>query len=198
MRMDGQTYVPRTLEERVRAELAPGERIEWMEVPIARFFTPLSRGLFLFSIPWTAFSIFWVFMASGLRWPDLSSAFGFFPLFGLPFVLIGFWLMSSPLRTHNRLKRTVYAITDRRAILIQGGRNTTIRSFGPGDLDKIHRREKADGSGDVYFSIPLPRSDDQDVTEALGFSGVADARHVERLLKELGGRGDRGGQGDAV
>ena len=88
--------IPRELEGKVNRELESGERILWMEQPIPRYFTAISTGAFLFAIPWTAFAVFWICGASGFRIPDFSKGgFSFFPLFGLPFVLIGIAMLGT-------------------------------------------------------------------------------------------------------
>jgi hypothetical protein len=51
--------LPRRLKEKVERELEPGERIEWIEKPAPRFFTPVTTGAFLFGIPWTAIVLVW-------------------------------------------------------------------------------------------------------------------------------------------
>ncbi len=107
------------LENKVKHELEPGEKILWMEQPVPRYFTANSTGMFLFAIPWTAFAIFWICGAAGFKIPDFSKGhFNFFPLFGVPFVLIGIGLMSAPLRAYRKAFKTIYVITDRRAITL--------------------------------------------------------------------------------
>ncbi len=88
---------PRHLQEKVARELETGEKVEWIDMPVPRFFTPFSTSAFLFAIPWTAFAIFWVCGASGFKIPDFSQGFDLFPLFGVPFILVGLGMLSSPL-----------------------------------------------------------------------------------------------------
>lgn len=54
--------IPYQIEQMVKRELEPGERIEWEEMPTPHFFSPASIGAFLFAIPWTAFAVFWMFL----------------------------------------------------------------------------------------------------------------------------------------
>jgi len=55
--------------------------------------------------------------------------------------------------THN----TLYAITNRRVIIIRAGHHnhTTIDSFGNGDIGQIRRQEHPDGSGDLIFACRI-------------------------------------------
>ncbi len=45
----------------------------------------------------------------------------FFPLFGVPFLLIGLGMLAAPLWAYLRTRGTVYAVTEGRAVIILGG-----------------------------------------------------------------------------
>lgn len=180
----------RHLQALVDRELDPGERVVWYDMPIPRFFTPLTTGTFIFAIPWTAFAIFWIMGASGFKLPDFSEGSSFFPLFGVPFVLVGLGLLSSPIWAYRKAFRTVYVITDRRAITFIGGRTTTIRSYPPSRLQEIYRKERRDGSGDVVITHKAWRDSDGDrQSEELGFLRVRNPKEVEQMLKQLAPKG---------
>jgi hypothetical protein len=181
--------IPKELRRKIDNELQPGERIRWVEQPIPRFFTPASIGSFLFGIPWTSFAIFWMCGASGFKLPDLREGLQpqhLFALFGIPFVLVGFGMLSSPLWVWQAARKTVYLITDKRAILIQGGGSTTIRSYLPDQLMDIYRKERDDRTGDVVISIRRWKDSDGDNrSEEIGFLGVRNPREVENILNQL-------------
>lgn len=185
--------------ELISLELEPGEAIVWSGMPRRAFFTPASIGAFLFGIPWTAFAIFWTFVAGAGVWFTTGfSVFSFFPLFGLPFIIIGIGMLSSPLFVYLKSGKTAYVVTDRRAISFEGGRSTLIRSFPPEKLGNVYRREKRNGFGDVIIEFNQWRDSDGDKqTEELGFLRIRDAKNVERLLKDLGKKaGAKSRQGD--
>ena len=179
--------IPRELEDRVKRELESGEQIVWMGQPIPRFFTAVSTGAFLFAIPWTAFAIFWICGAAGFKVPDFSEGgFSFFPFFGLPFVLIGLGLLSTPFWTYRKTFQTVYAITNRRAITFDAGWTTTIRSYPPDKLQNIHRKERRDGTGDVILDqqvIAGARGEQRPMD--LGFLNIRDPKTIEQILRKL-------------
>lgn len=176
----------RHLQALVDRELESGERVVWFDMPIPRFFTPLTTGTFIFAIPWTAFAIFWMMGASGFKIPDFSEGVSFFPLFGIPFVLVGLGMLSSPIWAYRKAFRTVYVITDRRAITFVGGRSTTIRSYPPERLQEIYRKERRDGSGDVVITLNAWRDSDGDrQSEELGFLRIRNPKEVEQMLKQL-------------
>jgi hypothetical protein len=185
--MQRTTPIPHELRNFVERELEPDEQTVWMEMPTARFFTPGAAGMFIFAIFWTSFAIFWTFGAAGFKIPDFKDGADFFPLFGLPFILIGIGLLSTPVWFYKKAKRTVYVITDRRAIIFDGGwRTSTIRSYPPRKLHNIFRRERRDGSGSVILErIAQYDNDNQNMREEYGFMNIRNVREVERMLREL-------------
>ena len=125
----------------------------------------------LFGIPWTAFALFWTAGAAGFKLPNFQQPFDFFPLFGVPFVLVGVGLLSSPYWTARSAKRTAYVLTDRRAITFQGGMSMRIRSFRPSQLEWLTRVQRRDGSGDVIF-LREPGANDARQSSDVGFLAV--------------------------
>lgn len=178
--------IPQPLRDKVDRELERDERIEWIGMPKRVFFTPVSTASFLFGIPWTAFALFWIAGAAGFKIPQFNQGFDLFPLFGIPFVLIGCGMLSAPIWAYRSAGKSVYVITDQRAITFNGGWTTTIRSYPPEKLTDVYRKEKADGSGDVIITRRAWRdSENGQQVEELGFLRVENAKEVERRLKSL-------------
>ncbi len=114
------------------------------------------------------------------------SEFDLFPLFGIPFVLIGFGLLSSPFWMMLKAKKTVYVITSARAITFDCGFSTSIRSFSPNRLTDLQRKQRSDGSGDLIFE--RKQSYDRDNagrTSVHGFLAIPDVKMVENLVRQL-------------
>jgi hypothetical protein len=182
MRLDVIVNVSRELRDRVEQELEPGEKIQWIDTPIPRYFTSTSVSAFPFGIPWTAFSVFWTVMAAqGTSRAEGSPTLSIvFPLFGVSFILVGLGMLATPFWIRRKALRTVYAITDRRAISIEGGWSTTVCTYAPESLRNIYRKDRRDGSGDVILARE-PRFHSHDIVEQ-GFLQVRDVREVERML----------------
>lgn len=211
--MDGPLFdnncLPADLEDQVRSEMRDGERPLWVGQPKPGRFARQALPIVLFGIPWTAFALFWMAAASGMVFGGFGNngapggfwAFDYFPLFGLPFVLIGLGMLSSPYWLRRQAKRTCYALTDRRAILWQAGKfgSVTVRSYGPEALHKTHRTEYADGDGDLVFEEVVLVGRDSDRyrttnTTRHGFMAIGNVRGVEELLRrtlQTGGDGQR-------
>jgi hypothetical protein len=156
-------------------------------MPVPRYFTPAATAGFLFGIPWTAFAIFWTVGAAwGTSKAGDAGPFRAFPLFGVPFILVGLGMLSGPIWAYRKALKTVYVITNRRAITFDGGRTVTIRSYPPERLTDVYRKERKDGTGDVIISRRAWRDSDGDrQSEELGFLRVREPKTVGVMLKHL-------------
>jgi hypothetical protein len=175
--------VPEHLAPLIAAELQDGERIVWIGQPLPRRFARRSIPAVLFGIPWTAFTLF-MFAPAPKTWDMLGS----FLALGVPFLLIGLAMISSPYWVIRKGRRTAYAVTDRRAIIFDGGwwSSTTILSFEPSRLHDIRRIQHADGSGDLIFERTWKKDSDGDVQSTdHGFLAIADVKEVELLVQQL-------------
>jgi hypothetical protein len=191
MQLDGQ--IPQELKKKVDRELQPDERILWMDMPIPMFFTRESTKICLFGIGVTLFAIFWTCGAARFTIPDLkeiSNPFKLvgllFPLLGMPFILIGFLLLANPIFAYRKAFKTVYVITDRRAITFEFGWLKTIRSYPPAKLLNVYRKERRDGTGDVVISLDeWIDSNDVKRSKDLGFLQIREPKTVEMMLRDL-------------
>jgi hypothetical protein len=169
---------------RLDAELGHGEHAVWVAKPRPRR-QLRSFGIYLFAIPWTGFSVFWMAMAgSGHGTPDVASVF--FTLFGLPFLLIGIGMLAVPFAAVAAARRTVYALTDRRLLRIGWGRRRTVtKSVLLSQIGPITRTSGTDGYGDLKIETHT-RSDGDGgrTTETFSLDGVPDVAGLERLLLE--------------
>jgi hypothetical protein len=213
--------LPEPLQRLVADELDRGEKIVWLGQPEPR--PGVSWALLFpscFAIPWTLFALFWMAAASGVfdvffggqGGGRLAGGRVVFALFGLPFVVIGLVMFFSPLWMKRRLRRaagrTAYVITDRRAIIFDGGywgdsglvslaagrfarwfKGMQIRSFGPEHLRDLQRIQREDGSGDVLFQAGTTRDAAGNLYPLrVGFLSVPDAKGVEDMLRRLAAR----------
>ncbi len=176
------------VEALAQAELNANEKLVWSAAPAPSRLARRTLPIALFAIPFTAFAIFWIAGASGFKIPDFRSGSGFFPLFGLPFLLVGLGMLSAPLWAMRNAKRTGYFITERRAILIEKRilSGYKIRSFYPAELTNIERIQFPNGTGDVILARQLRTTNNNgQQTIPIGFFGIPEAREVEKLLTTL-------------
>jgi hypothetical protein len=188
--------LPPELDDRVRAELASGERLLWVGQPNPRRAARVGWLVTLFGIPFLGGAVFWIATASSMldgfrNAPGPFRWFGLlFPLFGVPFMLVGLGMLSAPYWLARKARRTCYAITDRRAVVFEASWRgiVTIYSYDPDQLTKQYRRENADGGGDLVFEeiTTVNRSSDGPSTTTVkrGFLAIDDVRAVETLLRQ--------------
>ena len=179
---------PSYLRALIESELEGGERIDWAGKPVPALFAFRSVPILLFAIPWTAFSLFWIAGASGFEVPSFKETADFFPLFGLPFLLIGLAMLSAPLLGLRNAKKTAYVLTNKRAIIFAGGFSTTIRSFDSTRLRDLRRKQRANGTGDLIFErrLSLDADGDRQTTDH-GFLAIANVKEVEGMVRKLVG-----------
>jgi hypothetical protein len=134
-----------------RSLLLPGERLLWEGRPDVNAFS-LRGAWFLvpFSILWGGFALFWE--ASVLT----SPAPGFFALWGIPFVLAGLYLIFGRIPVARReARRTRYAITDRRLLLLRGPFGQQVTEIDLKDVPPPQLERGRSGIGTITFG-PTP------------------------------------------
>ena len=166
----------------VQRELESGERVLWTARPNPASASKSSCLPAIFGIPLTAFALFWMNGAYSMGAGPLFSSFG------LIFVGAGLYMMASPFLASTAASHTIYAITDRRILIIEDGATRKIKSYGPGDIEHIERREQSDGSGDIVFARERYQRHHNGHSHMhereIALWGVPNAREVERLLRE--------------
>ena len=125
--------------------LVPGENILWKGKPEkGGIFTKQDVIMIPFSIFWCGFAFFWFFGA-------LEA--GIFALFGVPFVLIGLYLVAGRFFVTAYLrKNTAYVITNKKIIRKKGKRVDMIEIAS---LPPMHTELHKDGCGTITFGEPV-------------------------------------------
>jgi hypothetical protein len=102
------------------------------------------------------------FSLSGLRtlfttFPRISSFADLLPYLALLGALFGVWMVFSPLWSYIIAQRTFYAVTNHRALMLEGNLfgGMRVRSFSPQQLEQFEKLERMDGSGSLLFSSEL-------------------------------------------
>lgn len=172
---------------RVKAELAPGERLLWAGRPIPKP-VRVTGGYLIAAFFALGCGAICVLLILSLRAP----AGRFAPAendgrtvgaFSAGFLaVITTWMTISAWRSKLAAARgearRIYALTDRRAIFWQpvaGSEGVIVTSYRPELIENLYRIENPDGSGDVKFSGTGPSGS--------GFDNIADVRRVEDLVR---------------
>jgi hypothetical protein len=146
--------------------LDPGEKLLWSGQPKQGVRLQASDALMIpFSLMWGGFAIFWEIGALGATFAyhngHLPKNYGIaawlFPLWGIPFVAIGLYMIFGRFFYDAALRnKTWYGITDRRLIVLKSLFNRNVNSFDYATLTNLNLVERGDCSGDILFGTPTP------------------------------------------
>ena len=143
----------------ISQQLSSGERLVWSGQPRSGIrFRGADALLIPFSIVWCGFAVFWEVMASTAAVVANGRAGATaFPLFGVPFVLIGLYFVFGRFIFEARLRaRTFYGVTNERVIIVSENFGRRIKSLNLRTLSDISLNERADGSGTITFGPLSP------------------------------------------
>jgi hypothetical protein len=182
--------------------LDSGERLLWSGQPKQGVRLQASdAGLIPFSLMWGGFAIFWEANALGLvpmnhqYVPHAGEAPPsgppiFMAIWGIPFVVIGLYMMVGRFFVDAATRRkTWYAVTNQRLIILKTFFSTSITSFDYSQLPALNLTERGDRSGDIVFGTPLLTMDAASPTRrrvaAPGFYLLPDARRIYDLIRDV-------------
>ena len=183
-------------ERLAKSSLEGGEQLLWYGQPVPSQSFRAGLPFLFFSIPWTAFAIFWVMgaaqpilgaLAKGeTDWEKLIPM-ALFPLFGVPFIGIGLSLFRKPWTLAREAARTVYVLTNNRALILKETGKYRFEAFPLAKLrGNIHLRERRSGMGDIVFRA---YTDDEDQRRSKGkhalypgFLGLPNAAEVHKKI----------------
>jgi hypothetical protein len=144
------------------SELLPGETVEWTGRPNPAVIFHSEDWLMIpFSLLWGGFAIFWLMGASGIWdvWVNRPSwNFQWFGvIWGTPFVLIGqYMIWGRFVYTRWRKQRKYYALTSRRALIVERGLgDQTASSAYFANTAMLDKRVRSDGIGSISFGGPV-------------------------------------------
>ena len=137
--------------DKFRDELNPGERIIWSGQPQQGLMLRPSDTLMIpFSLIWGGFAIFWEFSV-------VSMGVSFFMLWGIPFVLVGLYMIVGRFFFGSMQRgKTYYALTNERVIIISGVVSQNTKTLDIKKLPEINISTKSDGKGTIIFGALHP------------------------------------------
>jgi hypothetical protein len=112
------------VQEQLRGEIGPNERLVWSGQPLPGVrFTASDAFIIPFSVVWGGFAFYWEYSVWHIGAPLV------FRLWGIPFVLIGIHITVGRFFTDAMTRaKTVYALTDQRAVIIVSFLGHRVRS----------------------------------------------------------------------
>ena len=162
-----------------RQMLQPGEYILWQGAPVGGIRLQRSDVFMIpFSLLWCGFAVFWEVMAIQ------SGAPFFFALFGIPFILVGIYIVIGRFfHRARKLANTAYAVTDKRIIILEK-RGSTSMLFS--QIPSLQKTVNASGIGTIWFQPPMryhSHHHGSTTTPGIGFEEIADADYVCGLIE---------------
>ena len=170
----------------IQEQLSAGERLLWSGQPRSGLMLR-TEDLFLvpFSLLWGGFAIFWEVSAFGSEGPF------FFKLWGVPFVLIGLYLIVGRFFWDAFVRsRTSYGLSDQRVIILATPFGKKLTTLSLRALPEITLAERADGSGTIQFGRATPGVSRLSGTAWPGiepppsFEAIENAKHVYELIRQ--------------
>ena len=134
-------------------QLDPEEHLLWSGQPRTGVHLRAQDAFLIpFSLLWCGFAVFWEFTA----WTATSRAPGpigfIFPLFGLPFVVIGLFFVFGRFFVDAFARaRTFYGVTNERILIISGLLSRQVKSLQLRTLTDVSLTQHRNGSGTVTF-----------------------------------------------
>ena len=180
----------------VQPDLAPGETIAWSGQPNPRvIFHKEDLFLIPFSLLWGGFAIFWEAGVSGF-WGNGTRGGGWIlgMIWGVPFVLVGQYLIWGRFVYDAWLKRCTYcAVTNRRVLVIQNAWGRKMVGAYLESLPTLTKEARDSGSGTLRFSSNVPLFarrgwgpwNPMSAGDAPIFHDIDDLDHVYRLVSDL-------------
>lgn len=176
-----------------QAELSVDERIVWVDRPAPAALARTQWRMASFGLFMTLFALFWLATTLSFLGPTMENGpppvfLAMFPLVGLAVLGVGLYFLSTPLRYWHKAKRTVYAVTNHRALIVEPGR---VQSFEPGDIQQLVRRDRSGGRGDLVFreeqgNLMLAMyTFGHNATRRIGFFGIPAPRAAEEAVRQL-------------
>ena len=143
-------------ELRLQSELLGGERLLWTGQPDPRvIFERVDIFLVPFSLLWGGFALAWEAGVLGLGVfgeGHRSAVPWFFVLWGIPFVLVGLYFIAGRFFYKAwRKRRTYYALTNKRALVLVEGRGRTLRACFLSAVPTINKSVRSSGVGTITF-----------------------------------------------
>lgn len=131
----------------IAAELGPGEQMLWAGRPFQGLALRASDAIAIpFSLLWGGFAIFWESSVFSQGAPLL------FKLWGIPFVLVGLYLIVGRFFFDSwSRKKTYYGLTTKRVLIVSGIYSREIKSLELGSLNDMSLSERSSGSGSIVF-----------------------------------------------
>jgi hypothetical protein len=139
----------------LQTQLASDERLLWSGRPkLGLVLRPADAFVIPFSLLWGGFAIFWEYTVL-----SMGKAPFFFALWGLPFVVMGLYIILGRFFVDARQRaNTAYGVTNRRIIIVSGLSGLKVKSLNLRTLSDVSLEERSDAPGTIAFGPSSPNA----------------------------------------
>jgi hypothetical protein len=137
----------------IAGRLLKGEKIIWCGQPArGLLFTSRDWMLIPFSLVWGGFAVFWEKSVLDTNAPNVMK------LWGVPFVLIGLYLVAGRFLLDAWIRRGMYyAVTDKRVLILRSVPFSRFSAMSLDHLPDANLTENANGRGTIRFGAAASR-----------------------------------------
>jgi len=173
----------------LRQRLESGENVVWESAPDLTRSAALQAGWSAVGMVGIINIVSWLHLAvEGYSRRDSSqqSATAAFILVGLPVALLAIVALCAPITAFVRARRTLYAITNRRVIVMRGPGEGGFEAYAPSDLSNIRVAGEFWDVGNIVFAHPgITLASGAVLRRPAVFSSVRNCGDVARMLRTL-------------
>ncbi|WP_108485181.1 aspartate carbamoyltransferase catalytic subunit [Oceaniglobus ichthyenteri] len=164
--------------------LDPGETILWQGAPDPQVRLTGGLGQSLFGLFFAGFALFWIAAAAFIG-NDTGFVGMVFPLFGVPFLLIGLYMVFGRFIWDAYVRRgTFYTLTNKRAYIATATLGQ--RKLAAHDIAQSPVFEYVQGPPDsVYFTENRQMTKNGSITHKIGFEFIENSREVVDLIRRI-------------
>ena len=191
--------LPIEMHNAVTRELKSGEHVVWSGRPNASRASAKTFFIWFFAVPWLSFSLVFFGAAasmvveavlhgvakngSGVMSLGMSIVF---LIFSTPFVAVGLGLFFSPFYIRRQVGKTLYVITNQRALSLTYGRSLKLITLRPENIGKMEKKISPDGSGTLSIQTGTHKDSDGDKRiDTFEFAAVPDVSGAARAIDDL-------------
>ncbi len=101
-------------------------------------------------------------------------------------VCLGLILLALPWIAQSHAQSTLYAITNRRVLILTTGKKDALRAYSLHHLPQLEMRRRIDGVGDLVFEIEYLKDPDAcPVSREHGFEDIREVDLVRQIVEHL-------------
>jgi len=182
--------------EIVRAELEEGERLLWHGHPDPKAAAFHNARIVFIGAVIAIFGLWWMLAAADYGIPDLSQSMKLRIIEAAAFLvlMVGLGLCYTPWIAYRNARRTIYALTDRRCLIIHTAGRRIVQSYRQEDVGEVEWMIGPKKTDHVAFGSPeaTVRKGVTTIRRG-GFYNIADGKTVEAMVREVFNKPYKGG-----